>query len=628
MTGYIKHLLATLVALLVSLPSWSADGDAFTANTVEGVQMTFKVISESEKTCQVDRDCISTDYEGPVTIPSSANGYTVTGISSSAFFNREGITSITIPECVTTIKYNAFAGCTGSLIVNSDIPDAEYVFKQYRSPFMGSKFSSVKVNGSYIGDHAFFNLTTISSVEFGENVENIGPYAFSGCKSIVSIKIPKNVTAIGDSAFEGCQAITSISISEGVKIMGDAAFALCTGQLLIDCDIPNGNPNLTTYPMRNSKFNSVKFNGHHIGDFAFYQCHSITSFEFGDNVETIGRAAFAYCPGLTSFTIPSKMTTIGEAAFWGSSLTSITIPSSITEIGLMAFEGCADLTSITLPPSITSIRESTFQNCKSLKSITIPESVTTIREGAFAWCPALTSITLPSSLTSIGNSAFTGCSSLTSITIPSSVTNIGDYAFEHCTSLNKINIPESVTHIGISALSGCTGIQNPVFNSKFFVKLPTSYQGSYEISESIESICGGAFFGCSGLTSITIPESVTSIGEAAFWDCVNLKNVYSHIKEPFALDATLFINILEDCELYVPKGTIDAYIQAGWSTDIFKGGIFEMDESVIEEINESFSKSNDFNVIYNLRGHKTPMLHKGLNIIISADGKTRKVIVK
>ena len=110
-----KHLFFALAALLTTLSAQAADGDIFTATTVEGVEMTFKVISEEAKTCQVGDDSysISTSEEGEITIPEAANGYTVTSIGESAFQGCTGLTSITIPEGVTRIYNLAFYGCTG-----------------------------------------------------------------------------------------------------------------------------------------------------------------------------------------------------------------------------------------------------------------------------------------------------------------------------------------------------------------------------------------------------------------------------------------------------------------------------------------------------------------------------------
>ena len=172
----------------------------------------------------------------------------------------------------------------------------------------------------------------------------------------------------------------------------------------------------------------------------------------GSSIAGIGDYAFYNCHSLASITIPSGVTSIGTYAFQGChSLASITIPSSITSINTYAFQYCYALASIIIPSGVTSIGSHTFSGCYSLASITIPSSVTSIGENAFSTCESLDSIPIPSSVTSINTHAFYNCHSLASITIPSRVTSIGIYMFSNCSSLASITIPSSVTSIGANA---------------------------------------------------------------------------------------------------------------------------------------------------------------------------------
>lgn len=143
----------------------------------------------------------------------------------------------------------------------------------------------------------------------------------------------------------------------------------------------------------------------------------------------------------------------------------------------------------------------------------------------YSYRERILAVELPKGLTNIGRYAFEYCTGLTSISIPTSVTSIGDYAFDGCSGLTFISIPNSVTSIGDLAFTRCSGLTDPIIVNDIFVLLPQNFRGEYSISSNIKKIIGGAFEGCSGLTSIFIPNSVTSIGRRAFYGCSGLTSV-------------------------------------------------------------------------------------------------------
>ncbi len=123
-------------------------------------------------------------------------------------------------------------------------------------------------------------------------------------------------------------------------------------------------------------------------------------------------------------------------------------------------------------------------------------------------------------VTSIGEDAFNDCRSLSSVTVPNSVTSIGTYAFEFCTSLTAILV--DTNNPAYSSLDGVLFDKNQTT----LVEYPGGLGGSYTIPSTVSNIGEGAFFGCSGLTSVTIGNSVTSIGSLGFYDCTSLTSVY------------------------------------------------------------------------------------------------------
>ena len=255
-----------------------------------------------------------------------------------------------------------------------------------------------------------------------------------------------------------------------------------------------------------------------------------------------------------------SVTTIGEQAFsYCTSLTSVTIPNSVTSIGDGAFDHCTSLTSITIGNSVTSIGNSAFYFCRSLTSITIPNSVTSIGEAAFYYCFNLTSITIPNSVTSIGGGAFDYCTSLTSITIPNSVTSIGTFVFSRCSSLTSIVVERG--NAVYDSRNNCNAIIETSTNT-----LIAGCKNTI-IPNSVTSIGGYAFDGCSSLTSITIPNSVTSIGNSAFYGCRGLTSVTCLAENVPTTASNAFDNSnIGNATLIVPAESLTDYQAAApWS---------------------------------------------------------------
>ena len=518
-------------------------------------------------------------------------------------------------------------------------------------------------NASKINDFAFEYCSSLRSVTIPDSVTGIGNSAFSGCSSLTSVTIPDSVTNIGSNAFSGCNSLKSVTIGSGVTDIG-----VFSGynHSIIEFKVSENN---TIYSSKNglllSKDRKTLLKGVNgvvtipdgvtsIGDYAFYDCSSLTSVTIPNSVTNIGASAFSGCRGLTSVTIPDSVTSIGSNAFFGcNSLKSVTIGSGVTDIGVFsgynssimefmvsenntiyssknglllskdgktiikgvngvvtipdgitsisisAFRGCSSLESLTIPDGVTSISGGLLSGCCGLRSLTIPfvgsrrgnsgnadslfgyifgtssydgarstkqyyssssystyyiptnltEVVVTdetqLGYGAFYDCYLLTSVTIPDSVASIGDYAFCDCSSLTSVTIPDSVASIGDYAFRDCSSLASVTIGDSVTSIGDSAFYNCRSL-NEVHITDLAKWCDISFGDGYYsnplccshnlylngerivnlvIPDGVTNISDYAFSECSSLTSITIPDSVTSIGDDAFSWCESLTSV-------------------------------------------------------------------------------------------------------
>ena len=217
-----------------------------------------------------------------------------------------------------------------------------------------------------------------------------------------------------------------------------------------------------------------------------------------------------------------KVTRINSDAFRSCNVTSVTIPNSVKSIGGSAFYGCHLMTSVTIGNSVTSIGGSAFYGCEALTSITIPNSVTSIENTTFSDCRALTSITIPNSVTRIGANAFDHCTGLTSITIGCGLTNIEEKAFIYCKGLKKVIVSDIAAWC---AIEFGRFDANPLYYAHHLYSDENTEIKDLVIPNSVTSIGVSAFYGCSGLTSVTIPNSVTSIYGSAFAGCSGLKKV-------------------------------------------------------------------------------------------------------
>ena len=178
-----------------------------------------------------------------------------------------------------------------------------------------------------IGKSAFSGCEYLSSLVIPDSVTSIGDMAFCGCSSLTRLVIPGSVSCIGFSAFENCKSLRSIVIPESVVNLNGNPFCRWDGEL--KC--------LSPYFIYDNK---VLFNKDKSKIIAFRDKNT-TSYVIPDSVSCIGIGAFAYCKSLTSIVIPDSVTRIGGIAFlFCESLSNIVIPDSVTCIGKRAFAFC------------------------------------------------------------------------------------------------------------------------------------------------------------------------------------------------------------------------------------------------------------------------------------------------
>ena len=509
-----KNFLLLVLCTLLSVHIKAADGDTFTANTIEGVAMTFKIISETDKTVQVDKGNtggIAIDWEtsGPLTIPSEVTHsnvqYSVVAIGDNSLC-CEYLTSIEIPNSVTSIGNYAFSGCVSLISIN--IPNS---------------------------------------------ITSIGARAFFGCEKLTSIKIPGSATSLGGNILGGCNKLTSITVESDNPVYDsrnqcNAIIETATNKLISGCKgtiIPN---NVTT-----------------IGSSAFYACKGMTSIEIPSNVKNIGIAAFKES-GITTIILHEGLETIASEAFMQSSLTAITIPNSVTSIGGYY----AKTEYVTLAngktQKFTYTYRGCFDQCENLQSVTFGTGLTCIPRGAF-WLSGLESVhfNTPTNIKEIAFAAFYGCWKLKNIVIPEGVETIGRSAFVDNIALTSIKIPSSLTYFDVTSLSGAMNLKKIIVpsinqwctmdygNNRMVGSLNSAVENYDFNGDSTEGLlCHAdlylagkedspirnivfpngsttipqfAFYGASTIKSIEIPGTVAIIPELSFYKCTNLETV-------------------------------------------------------------------------------------------------------
>ena len=486
-----------------------------------------------------------------ITIPSMIDGLPVTSIGAEAFESND-LTSVTIPNGVTSIGAQAFLGC----VELSSVTIPASVVSIGEGAFAGcTSLTSLMVDGS----NPYY--TMVGGVLFNKNQTKLIQYL--GGLSEGSYNIPSSVTSIASYAFYVCPYLTNVAIPAGVTSIPDYAFCGCT--YLTSVTIP------------------ATVTG--IGDYAF-DSSGLTSVTLPNGVTSIGGYAFYYCR-LTSVTIPNSVISIGDYAFSLNYLTSLTIPNSVSIIGNYAFEGCGSLTSITIPASVTSIGDYAFANIYDLTTSTFlgnapymgshvfdgPHGVITIYYIYNA--KGFTSPTWqgwPSSMIAIAPTITTPtCANIstTTATLGGNVTDNGGatvsalgVAFSPtATNANPQNGGAGVTYVtgtqtggvftvNVSGLSPNTSYSFAAYASNsvgtsytvtgtFTTLFPYTYTstgsavtitgytgpvGDISIPGTINgvpvtAIGSNAFANCSGLTSVVVPSSITSIGSGAFANC-------------------------------------------------------------------------------------------------------------
>ena len=432
-------------------------------------------------------------------------------IMQSAFYGCSNLTSIVIPEGVTSIGYNAFQFC--SSLTSVVIPEGV----------------------TSIGYNAFQFCSSLTSVVIPEGVTSIGSYAFSSCSSLTNVTLPSSLTEFGSNAFSSCSSLTSVVISEGVKSIGGGAFSSCSS--LTSVVIPEG---VTS-----------------IGSEAFENCTAMVSVVIPTSMQTVGDRAFARCSGL-------EEVHISDLNSWAAIRFSDDEANPIFHAGTLFLSG-APVKSLRIDPTWELPRQNNSYNFRyltSLEEVHIPVEVKSLNKDIFIGCTNLNDAyyngTMAEMQAILRGNGFNRCyprfhmsdvtcrmgqSNEMTWRLELSGTIYFDSNYHHGTTMADFSpwrtyaseiysadFSENVGTISANCLDGCTNLRSAVLHNSVTEIGDFAFYGSGITSIYISSYEGNctigkyAFANCSRLKDVAFPQ-ITQIGGYAFQNCTSLRSI-------------------------------------------------------------------------------------------------------
>ena len=441
-------------------------------------------------------------------------------IQMSAFSRCKNLKLVILPSTLESLGGGVFAGCPEDINITFDQEsDLEFDLEKYwitnklhtyivQCIGTGSEYIIPKTYQKLLAN-SFEGLETLISISFeeGSSLTTIESMAFQKCSNLISFSFPPSLITISRYAFYGCSSLKSISLASSPKLItiSEYCFALCYS---IDS---------VTLPIK--RYSSVAGEVT-LGPYAFFNCYSMKTIDFGDSVSVIKDSCFTNCSSITSIVIPSCCSSIGNNAFQNcTNLQSCDLSacSEVNEISTYLFHNCSKLNNIQFPPNVEQIGSYSFSNT-AFSKVTIPEKVKTIQRYAFQNCINLITFDIPygSVLETLEIGVFSGCSQFKEIKNSSPFLTIWNMALFNAAKTDLIILPPA------SGIKYFSFPENVITVRSSALEQVTSLEVVF-IPYSVKTIEEAAFMSCIHLRYINLPASIESIGKNAFSNCYNLQ---------------------------------------------------------------------------------------------------------
>lgn len=387
--------------------------------------------------------------------------------------DKKKIARVVVPASVQKIEDQAFERCDSLTTVECLSSTSPYDQSSSLSKPSSIPSSTTRAETSLlkeIGNRAFFECKSLTSIILPPSLERIGKRAFRQCRRLVAF---------------GTSASSPLSLPESLRVIERDAFTCCAG---------------------------------------------LTGVEFPKSLIALRHCAFFSCTGLTYAKFSNETTTlekIGCSAFTAcSNLQTVELPDCTKILESQSFYRCTNLSSIRLPALLDKIEMLTFAHCTSLEHIDIPSSTTKIGTMSFQQS-GLRHVKLPNSIEEICCNAFGYCADLEKVELGSCTRDIPVGAFRDCTSLKCINLPNTVEYIGARAFSGCSDLTTVHPFSSPAIKQQNQHHEQEETNAEVQTfqlirIDDKAFIDCIALETIQIPNEIERVGYNAFANCRKL----------------------------------------------------------------------------------------------------------